>query len=71
MEIFVNRAREADEEKQPEIKTTAALQSQVAARNTYGKSNNSLHSVMNSFLEETMLKKMGSTLGDLDESNFY
>ncbi|KAL5260399.1 hypothetical protein ACHWQZ_G010499 [Mnemiopsis leidyi] len=65
MEIFVNRAREPDE---PE-KISATPQS--GPRNTFINSNNNIRSVMNSFLEETMLKKMGSTMGDLDESNFY
>ena len=65
MEIFVNRAREPDE---PE-KTSVAPKG--GPRSTFGNSNNNIRSVMNSFLEETMLKKMGSTMGDLDESNFY
>ncbi|XP_063679895.1 uncharacterized protein LOC134815307 isoform X2 [Bolinopsis microptera] len=67
MEIFVNRAREMDEEK-PVEKTQPVSHS---GRSSYSKSNNTIQSVMNSFLEETMLQKMGSTMGDLEESNFY
>ena len=68
MEIFVNRAREMDEEKPPE-KTQPVSHS--GGRSSYSKSNNTIQSVMNSFLEETMLQKMGSTMGDFEESNFY